>query len=127
MFSTLMKQSACIVLGLSLMSVSAIAVESESSLVSYSAIVKHAKDGGGRGMDTEVIPKPVAESNQCTVVAKAVVEYKKRRYATAEVASLPSAKCKHDAAQCLVGVSWEQSPAGRLSYRVKATWKLVDC
>ena len=127
MFKQLLKKSVFIVFGLSLMSVSAISVADESSLVSYTKTIKHDRDGGGRGTDYLYAPKPATESNMCTAVSSAKVIYKKRLYGSARVVSYPSTECASDASQCTIGVFWKHQPAGRVGYRVKVIWEHVQC
>ena len=96
-------------------------------LVSNTKIYKHSKSSGGDGVDSIKLKSPKTPKNSCAVFVKAKIKYTKLHYGKVEIVQLPKTQCNPKKEQCKLDVSWEHSPAGRLSYKINVTWALKPC
>lgn len=101
------------------------AVPAAASTISHSTVKKHLEEAGGEGIDTVTIKTPKAFINQCAVLSNVKIEYIQRRYGEVVVEPKSIKRCK--VGSCKLRLNWKHAPAGRLSYRVKAHWKLSKC
>jgi len=96
-------------------------------LVTDTRTFQHNKSSGGSGVDPIRLKAPNTSKNNCATFANAQIEYIKRHYGKVEITQRPKAQCNPKKSQCELKVSWKHSPAGRLDYKVKVTWKTKPC
>ncbi len=116
-----------ITLSLALLSGGAIGAEN-NTLVSYTDTIIHKNSSGGKGTDVIELTAPETAKNHCAFFDSVAIDYKIRRYADAWIKSQPTESCDpREEDGCKSIVSWEQSPAGRLNYKLKVGWVLKSC
>lgn len=81
----------------------------------------YSSSAGGKGQDVLPLKAPAATS-ACATFIRADIKYIKQRYGQATINKRPAQGCKPNAQQCLLNVTWEHAPAGRLNYEVNVTW-----
>ena len=94
-------------------------------IVSHSPVKEHFEEAGGEGFDMVTLKVPKTFTNQCATINSVKIDYIQRRYGKVVVEQKSIKACK--AGPCKLRLNWKHAPAGRLSYRVKASWKQANC
>lgn len=113
---------------LSILVLSLAAISAASTVgptISLSVVKEHLEEAGGEGIDIVSIKTPQIFVNRCANLSNVKIEYIQRRYGKVTVEPTSIKKCR--VGQCKLRLNWRHAPAGRLSYRVKARWKLSKC
>jgi hypothetical protein len=93
-------------------------VAKAATLVTTAKQFNYSSSAGGKGQDIVPLKAPAA----CATFVSADIKYIKQRYGQATINKLPAKGCEPNAQQCLLNVTWEHAPAGRLNYEVNVTW-----
>ncbi|MGB0845786.1 MAG: hypothetical protein ACPGSM_03630 [Thiolinea sp.] len=91
---------------------------------SYTKVVNHGESSGGKGNDPFTLKGPKVSGAACAVFVDASVDYKKRRFGEAKIVNKPAKGCNPAKQTCRLSVDWRHAPAGRLNYRITASWKI---